>query len=507
MKSSRANILGAMISIVVLGFPSIVSAQPSVGPLNVQGLDQFVIIGARARAMGGTGIAGSNDVTALFANPATLSQLTALEIRVGGFLGNNLTMQDQNWIPSKDVPAMSVLFEGLTGYIKAPGTGSSPVTNPWDNVQRPYDNIGPNWSKTSSTMRPLMLAAALPMTVQDMKVTPAIGISQVIDLDNYLQNNNSMTPYVGQERPFVQWSKSVDTIHIKWYQFIRSREGSVYGITPGLSVTLLSGLTIGGSVAFLSGSSDDLEQRVERGHLNVAVSNGKAQEFLLDTAYYHQTKSGTSSYSGTLFTFGLLYQQPRYSIGITVKPAMTLSRTWDWDVTSIDTTRRPFPVRIDSLRARSYHESGTDNVKFPLAFAVGFVLTPSDKWTIAFDYEIRDLANAEWTTQTTGTVARPWVNKSANWRLGAEYRVSDMLALRGGYHEDFQSFAPDGSAIVDKPASGEIFSLGAGINVGSILMNVAYEYSVLKYQDVYQSNINYNTRQQHQVMVECACRF
>jgi len=186
---------------------------------------------------------------------------------------------------------------------------------------------------------------------------------------------------------------------------------------------------------------------------------------------------------------------------------MTLSRTWDWDVTTIDTTRKPMPVRIDDQARSSYHESGRDNVKFPLAFAVGFVLTPTDKWTFAFDYEIRNLANAEWTTQTTGTVARPWVNKSANWRLGAEYRVSEMLALRGGYHEDLQSFAPDGSAIVDKPASGEIFSLGAGINVGSVLLNFAYEYSVLKYQDVYQSNINYNARQQHQVMVECAYRF
>ena len=507
MKSSRANILGAIIGIVVLGSSSIVSAQPSVGPLNVQGLDQFVTTGARARAMGGASIAGSNDVTALFANPAALSQLTALEIRVGGFLENNLRKQDQSWIPSKDVPSMSALFEGLTGYIKALGSGSSPVTNPWDNVQRPYDNIGPNWNKTSSRTRPLTLAAALPMTVEDVKVTPAIGISQVIDLDNYLQNNNSMTPYVGQQRPFLQWSKSVDTIHINWYQFVRSREGSVYGITPGLSVTLLSGLTIGGSVAFLSGSSDDLEQRVERGHLNVAVSNGKAQEFLLDTVYYYQTKSGTSSYSGTLLTFGLLYQQPRYSIGITVRPTTNISRTWDWNVTSVDTTSRPFPVRIDSLRARRTHESGTDNVKFPLAFAVGFVLTPSDKWTFAFDYEIRNLANAEWTTKTSGTVSRPWVNKSANWRLGAEYRVSDMLALRGGYHEDLQSFAPDGSAIVDKPASGEIFSLGAGITVGSILMNFAYEYSVLRYHDIYQSNINYNTRQQHQLMVECAYRF
>jgi long-subunit fatty acid transport protein len=186
---------------------------------------------------------------------------------------------------------------------------------------------------------------------------------------------------------------------------------------------------------------------------------------------------------------------------------MTLSRTWDRDVTITDTTKKPFPVRIDPLRSRSYHESGKDNVKFPRAYAVGFVLTPNNRWTFAFDYEIRNLANVEWTSQTSGTAVHPWVNNSANWRLGAEYRVSDMLALRGGYHEDIQSFAPDGSAIVDKPASGEIYSLGVGIAMGNILIDVAYEYSILKYQDIYQSNINYNARKQHQFMVEFAYRF
>ena len=507
MKSGRASTLGIVLSVVVLGSSSIMNAQPAAGPLTVQGLDHVVITGARARAMGGTSIANVFDATALFANPAALSRLSALEIRVGGLFENSQQQQDQNWIPTKDLPTLSVLFEGLTGGIKTPDSAGRPVTNPWLNVQRQYDNIGPNWSSTSSKTRPLSFAAALPLAVEGMKVVPAIGISRVIDLGNYYQNNNSMMPYVGQERPFVQWSNSVDTIDINWYQFVRSREGSVYGITPGVSVTFLSGLTVGGSVAVLTGSSDDLEQRVERGHLFVAVSNGKAKNFMLDTAYYSLTKSGTSKYSGTLLTLGLLYQQPIYSIGITVKPAMTLSRTWDRGVIGIDSTKKPFPVRIDSLRSRSYHESGKDDVKFPLAYSVGFVLTPSERWTVAFDYEVRNLSNAEWTSQTNATATHPWVNSSAAWRLGAEYRVSDMLALRGGYHEDVQAFSPDGSAIVDKPASGEIYSLGAGFKFGTVFVDLAYEYSILKFQDIYQSNVNYNTREQHQFMMEVAYRF
>jgi long-subunit fatty acid transport protein len=507
MKSSRSNTHGVMLGVVLFGFSSIASAQPAAGPLDIQGLDRFVITGVRARAMGGVSIANVSDATALFVNPAALSQLTAMEIRAGGMYDNNSRQQSQNWIPTKDLPTLSVLFEGLTGGIKTPDSAGRPVTNPWLNVQRQYDNIGPNWSTTSSGTRPLTFAVAMPLTVRGTKVTPAIGVSQVIDLDNYYQNNNSMTPYLGQERPFSQWSNSVDTIDINWYQYTRSRTGSVYGITPGVSITFLSGLTIGGSVAFLSGSSDDLEQRAERGHLFVAVSNGKAKNFMLDTAYYYQTKSGTSSYSGTLLTLGLLYQQPIYSIGITVKPPTTLSRTWDWNVTRIDTTKKPFPVRIDSLRSRSYHESGKDDVKFPLAFSLGFALTPNDRWTFAFDYEIRNLANTEWTSGPNSAATHPWVNNTANWRLGAEYRVSDMFAMRGGYHEDIQSFAPDGAAIVDKPASGEVYSLGAGLKFGTIIVDLAYEYSILKYQDIYQSNINFNTRERHQFMMEIAYRF
>jgi long-subunit fatty acid transport protein len=507
MKSSRVNISGAVLGVVMLCCSSIASAQPAAGPLNVQGLDNRVVSGARARAMGGASTANFNDATALFANPAALSQLNSLEIRVGGWSENIVRQQTQNWIPTKDLPSMSVLFEGLAGGIKTPDSAGKPVTNPWLNVQRQYDNLGPNWDMSSSKARPLTFAVAMPLTVSGIQITPAIGISQVIDLTSYYQNNNSMTPYVGQERPFVQWSSSIDTIDINWYQYVRSRGGSVYGITPGVSVTVLSGLTVGGSMAFLSGSSDDLEQRVERGHLFVAVSNGKAKNFLIDTSYYYQTKSGTSSYSGTLLTFGLLYKQPVYAVGITVKPAMTLTRTWDRDVSIIDSTRKPFPVRIDSLRSRSYHESGKDDVKFPLAFAVGLVLTPTDRWTFAFDYEVRNLANAEWTSGSAGGVSNPWVNKSANWRLGAEYHISDMLALRGGYHEDIQSFAPDGSAIVDKPASGEQYSLGAGVSLGSIYVDLAYEYTVLKYHDIYQSNINFNTREQHHFMMEIAYRF
>ncbi|TSA15942.1 hypothetical protein D4R75_14155 [bacterium] len=509
MKSSLAKRIDVTIVAAILSFAS-VFAQPAARPLDVQGLDQFSASGVRSRAMGGTGVASAVDASALFSNPAALAQLSSFEIRAGGLFGSTMSKQTQEWVPMRPLPGLSALFEGLTGDVKTPdslGRSGLPLSA-WNTLQKQYDNLTPGWDRTSSRTQPLSLAAAMPLTVAGMNVAAAIGFSQVINLDHYFQNNNSMSPYLGQERPdpFLITNRN-DTLHIKWYQYTRQREGSVYGITPGVSVTLLPGLRVGGSATVLTGSSDDNEKRVERGHINIAISNGVGSNFMVDTVYYRQSKVGTSKYSGTMFTFGLHFQQERYSLGVTLRPPMKITRTWDRDVASIDTTKKPMPVRLDDQPRRSFHESGKDYLDFPLSYSLGIVLKPTDKWMIAFDYELKHLADVELTSATNSTVSRPWVNTKGAMRIGAEYLASKLIALRGGYREDVQAFSPDGSAIIDEPARGGVYSLGAGISLGNIFIDMAYEYSVLKYQDIYQSNANYNTRQQHQVMLECAYRF
>lgn len=510
MKSSLARRILFTIVVAVLGVTSIVVAQPASGPLNIQGLDQFSVSGVRSRAMGGTGVASAVDASALFSNPAALAQLSSFELRAGGLFNSTSRQQSQVWVPMRPLPGLSALFEGLTGTIKTPDSLGKPglPLSAWSALQKQYDNISPNWNRNSTDTQPLSLVAAVPLTFQGVDVVAAIGVSQVIDLDQYYQNNNSMSPYLGQQRPdpFLITDR-LDTLHVKWYQYIRTREGSAYGITPGVSFTLLPGFRIGGSATILTGSSDDNERRLERGLVNIAIGDGKPNNFMVDTVYYSQVKAGTSDYKGTLFTFGLHFQQKYYSVGLTIRPPMTITRTWDREVTSVDTTKKPFPIRIDGQARRQYRENGKDELDFPLFYSLGIVLKPTDKWMLAFDYELRNLADVELTSTPGGTSSHPWVNSKGVIRMGAEYRLSTQLALRGGYREDVQAFAPDGSAIVDEPARGGIYSLGAGLSMGNILVDFAYEYAVLRYEDLYQSNVNYNLREQHQLMVEVAYRF
>ena len=496
--------------VVLLGLTVHASAQPAAAPLNVQGLDQLSFSGVRSRAMGGTGVASALDATALFSNPAALASLTSLEIRLGGFFNSTSRTQTQEWVPMRPLPGLSALFESLTGNIKYPdslGKAGLPLSA-WSTLQRQYDNIVPNWKRTSSATQPLSLVAAMPLKLTDVEIVAGIGLSKMINLDEYYQNNNSMSPYLGQQRPdpFLITDRR-DTLHVQWYQYTRTREGSVFGITPGVSLTVLPGLRVGGSVTILAGSSDDDERRVERGRVNIAIGDGKPQNFMLDTVYYAQSKIGTSTYKGNIVTVGIYYQQERYSVGFVVRPPMTLTRTWERDVTSVDTTKQPLPIRIDPLTSRKIHEQGTDNLDFPLSFSFGIVLKPTEKWMIAFDYDLRHLADVEWTSSSSGTVSRPWVSNKGVMRLGAEYRPSDWLALRGGYREDVQAFSPDGSAIVNDPAKGSVYAIGAGYGLGNLVFDAAYEYALLKYHDAYQSNVNYNTREQHRFMIEVAYRF
>jgi hypothetical protein len=60
---------------------------------------------------------------------------------------------------------------------------------------------------------------------------------------------------------------------------------------------------------------------------------------------------------------------------------------------------------------------------------------------------------------------------------------------------------------VNDPAKGSVYAIGAGYGLGNLVFDAAYEYALLKYHDAYQSNVNYNTREQHRFMIEVAYRF
>ncbi|MDX1532109.1 MAG: hypothetical protein R3362_11335, partial [Rhodothermales bacterium] len=83
----------------------------------------------------------------------------------------------------------------------------------------------------------------------------------------------------------------------------------------------------------------------------------------------------------------------------------------------------------------------------------------------------------------------------------------DWLALRAGYHDEPQGFAPAGAAFVDDPAKASVYAAGLGLSFGGFGLDATYELSRLRYEDLWISNENTNRTTQHTVLLEASYRF
>ena len=79
-------------------------------------------------------------------------------------------------------------------------------------------------------------------------------------------------------------------------------------------------------------------------------------------------------------------------------------------------------------------------------------------------------------------MTNPWLSAS-NVHFGVEYRPVLWLALRGGVTNYSEVYQPLTEAIRGDPVNYPVYSFGCGIKIADGTLNVAYEYSEMKYVD------------------------
>ncbi|MEM1115410.1 MAG: hypothetical protein AAF845_00220 [Bacteroidota bacterium] len=441
------------------------AAQDAAAPLSIQGLDRQEAVGARARAMGGVRASGLATSAALFSNPAALRHLTEAEARLGGGAVAQALSQDQTWVPNRLYLELSLIFE-------------NDPTSP--NPTRAFDDITPDWDENLSSVRPTLgsVAVPLPFAPGGVELTAGLGAAQVADLDHYFQNNNALDPNIGEIRPEpIPRIQDGDSLLVGWAQFSRQRTGAVYGITPALALAR-GPFSLGLSATVLTGSSDDTEQVLDRGEFTLRFQN----RFSLAAPTGGETVvTGTSDVSGTRFALAGGFETGVLAFDAVWQPGYTLSREW----------------------SRSDGTAGTDEVQFASAFTVGASVRPSDRLVVAADVDLRALGSAEVLYADSTEAVQPWVSGSTV-HLGAEFQAFDGLALRGGYREQAQAFAPAGAALLDRPARADVFGAGVGLALGPVALDVTYELSSLRYEDLWLSNGNDNSVTRHAVFFEAA---
>ncbi|MGA9115889.1 MAG: hypothetical protein WB626_03845 [Bacteroidota bacterium] len=461
------------------------SAQGSGAPLTMQGLDHGMSQTAAARAAGGTVFAWSEDPGMMFLNPAGLASLTGIRFSSGLRRQFSVLAQEQHYAPLKYYSNFSLLMEGLTGLVPDPDT-SLPGVTAGDTVQRPFDDIGPHWSRSRHGNRPVQAALAVPFSLGSTQWAAGLGVTEYADMDHYYQNNNVLTPPILSERPLPTPRPPNDSLPVvaDWSQFAQARAGSLRGYGAALAGRLTDELSAGVSGMIVRGSTDDEELRTGRGRLTFFTSF-----FRLDSVYRHSSRRGTSDYSGAEFTFSALYRGPHLMLGLAVTPPATITRKWS-AVEETDTTGMP-------LRTVA---QGEDRMRIPWRGRAGAALTPSERLTMAVEYELRSYESAVYTGMD-GSETRPWLSASVV-HAGIEFRALDWLTLRAGMRNQSEVFEPEGNALAGDPVSASVYSAGTGFAWEGFRLNLAYEYAVVRYEDVWGSAISRNTDKRHGIAAD-----
>ncbi len=455
------------------------------GPLSFQGLDRQVQHSAAARAMGGVAIGQRSDPGVMFQHPASLYSIEKLQFAFGVLMQSQKLMQEQHYAPVRYYPNLSLLLEGLTARIPDPDTSLFGFTAK-DTVQRPFDDIGPNWSRSKDRRTPVQAMLATPLSIGNVKVVVGLGAVRYADLNHFYQNNNVLSPAILSQRPLPTLRPTDDNpLVVDWLQSLRSRSGWIqgYGFAIASGVEKYH-MTFGLSGMVLKGTTDDLEQQVARGKLTF-FSNA----FRIDSVFSRTTKIGTSEFSGHEFTFSSVLLGRYVSIGFFIKPASTITRNYNFRITGLSQAGQ------DSASSQ-----GQDHLKLPWRTTIGLVLTPRGNVTLGLEYEVRPYKSLRYIS-ADGNETSPW-RPAPVFRLGAEYRMTPWLALRAGMRGEAEVFEPEGNQIPGEPVRYDVYTAGLGLFFSDFRLDLAYENALTKYQDIWSSAISKNSERRQMVVLQ-----
>ncbi len=459
-------------------------------PLTIQGIDQFASQSVRSAAEGNIFVGVQGDISLMFQDPSSLQYLKGVQVTLNGHQLSSSLNQTQQYSPLKYYSNFSLLMEGLTGYLSNPDTTKTGVkySNAGDTVQRPYDNIAPGWSHSSNKGLPIQGFMAVPFALGDFKCAAGIGSVEYANLDWFFQNNNVLSPSILSVRQgaTIYPPNNVDSnaIPVQWYLSSQSRLGTIYGYGAAFSVAVSGEVSLGVSGMLLDGSSDDFETRIDRGKLIIYNSY-----FRLDSIYNRVGSVGISKYRGAEFTLSGSYRSRHIIFGFSVKPPTVITRTFNTQVQT-DT----------SGASRAANISGKDKTMIPWRGTVGLSFALRENLRLGLEYEMRPFASTKFTA-SDGSVTYPWLSSNL-FHIGAEFTPLTWLAFRAGAYEQAEVFQPEGAPLDGVPVGYSVYSFGIGIVYNATTLNFTYEYSNMKYTDMWADAISINGDVRHTIMAD-----
>lgn len=475
------NILKKLILIilVLLNFYNFTNSQIYNNSLTFEGTNNVQVPSVVSRAMGGVAFTQKDDPSLLFVNPAILQNIDGISVSISGIYHKRTQEQVQNWFPLLYYSNFSLLMEGLTRDLPDPDTIRNFPPNAGDSVQRPFDNILPNWRYKKNKSAPLHFALSIPFNVGGEKFSFGLGFIQYSNLNYYYANNNVLSPDFGSFRSQLiilpPTDRLEDSKEVYWYQTIRERIGTLYGYGGAISGYLSSNISLGISLLVINGESDDYESKISRGLMRMFRNYFGLYQYQLDSI-----KTGKSSYSGNEWTLSGMYSAENFNFGISVKPPSIIKRIFKGN------------QRIDTVRVimSSQDIKVVEELVLPWRTIIGLSINLKKNLKLGVQLDVNPYSSTT-LLNNNQTWSKPWLD-GKSFRVGLEYLPTKWLALRGGFFTQTEIFEPEGNYNPGEPVSSSGYSAGIGYTYSNFKINCAIEYLQIKYEDKWATNVNKN---------------
>jgi long-subunit fatty acid transport protein len=380
-------------------------------------------VGARSQAMGNTNVGIADDYSALFGNPAGLSQQKSFEFSVGlsrlgygndvTFLGNKTT-DNNNAINLNNLGIVYPIATARGGLTFAFGFGR--VAN-YTSVAS-FDGFNPSSS----------IVQSLTSTANTYNYTDD-------DWKNFLDNSipyqlflaDTLRDTINRDR----WLNPLVNGRVQQNGTIREG-GGINNWSFGGGIDVAPNLSLGLTLNFISGS-----YTYDRAFIETEPTNNLYYQSDPRSAGYFSKfewqSTLQSNISGFNAIFALMFRQPKYKVGLTVRTPTS----YDISETFTDEYNSHF-TNVNSLDPMSFDGTTEYKIITPWIISGGISVRPIDWFLLVGDAEYTDWTQLEFDSNNPDLIQenrniKNWMRDTWNLRGGTEVSILDLgLKIRAG---------------------------------------------------------------------------
>ncbi len=300
-----------------------------------------------------------------------------------------------------------------------------------------------SYDESASHIAPAFASFVVPIKAGNRNISFAVAYQRLIDMGNK--------------------TKGSDNDGVGDYDWTYEAKGGLDAITPAVAVQVSQNFSLGAAAnIYMNGLSYDYDQD----YTSIDCYDNYSYE---------------ENYSGFNINAGALLSMPKFSIGAMARFPFNLgidtkeTNTWDYTANGGNSGTSTFEM------------TGAE-FSMPMMIGFGLAFKPTDKLTLAADYEIRSYSNSEFSYQ--GVSDDAGMNNCNQIRAGMEYvfaGANAVFPVRLGFRTDPKTFNGLKGSWVDpdtSQASGMVITGGFGLIMGKLMLDLAYEYGMLKPTDI-----------------------